>query len=120
MRKAQSVLSSLLALLILTAASVGVASEPRTLGRRGLPTFPRRARSSWQAANVADSDGRKRRRCGVRALGRWCPFCQKQLADVNAHLERFRALGLNVVSVSVDDVEEIAKFANRRTSATRC
>ena len=41
----------------------------------------------------------------------WCPFCQGQLVDANRHLTQFRALGLNVVSVSVDDVEEIAKFA---------
>lgn len=34
-----------------------------------------------------------------------------QLLDANRHLAQFRALGINVVSVSVDDVEEIAKFA---------
>lgn len=41
----------------------------------------------------------------------WCPFCKGQLVDVNQHLERFKALGLNVVSVSVDEVAEIAAFA---------
>ena len=41
----------------------------------------------------------------------WCPFCQGQLVDANRHLAQFRKLGINVVSVSVDDVEEIAKFA---------
>jgi peroxiredoxin len=41
----------------------------------------------------------------------WCPFCKGQLVDVNRHLPRFRALGLNVVSVSVDSVEKIAAFA---------
>ena len=41
----------------------------------------------------------------------WCPFCQGQLVDANRHLAQFRALGINVVSVSVDDVPEIAKFA---------
>jgi peroxiredoxin len=41
----------------------------------------------------------------------WCPFCQGQLVDANRHLAQFRALGLDVVSVSVDDVAEIAKFA---------
>jgi peroxiredoxin len=41
----------------------------------------------------------------------WCPFCKKQLVDVNKELARFRALGLNVVSVSVDQVPEIAAFA---------
>jgi peroxiredoxin len=41
----------------------------------------------------------------------WCPFCQGQLVDANRHLAQFRALGLNVVSVSVDEVGEVAKFA---------
>lgn len=41
----------------------------------------------------------------------WCPFCKRQLADANAHLARFRELGLNVVSVSVDDVAKIKAFA---------
>lgn len=41
----------------------------------------------------------------------WCPFCQRQLVDANQHVARFRELGLNVVSVSVDEVAEIAAFA---------
>lgn len=41
----------------------------------------------------------------------WCPFCQRQLVDFNEHLSRFRQLGLNVASVSVDDVAEISAFA---------
>jgi peroxiredoxin len=41
----------------------------------------------------------------------WCPFCMGQLVDANRHLAGFRALGLNVVSVSVDEVEKIAAFA---------
>jgi peroxiredoxin len=41
----------------------------------------------------------------------WCPFCKGQLVDVNRHFARFKALGLNVVSVSVDQVAQIAVFA---------
>lgn len=41
----------------------------------------------------------------------WCPYCQRQMADANARLAEFDALGLSVVSVSVDEVAEIAKFA---------
>ncbi len=40
----------------------------------------------------------------------WCPICMRQLADVNSRLPEFEALGLAVVSVSVDAVPEIAKF----------
>jgi peroxiredoxin len=41
----------------------------------------------------------------------WCPFCMGQLVDANRHFAGFQALGLSVVSVSVDEVAEIAKFA---------
>lgn len=43
----------------------------------------------------------------------WCPFCQAQLENMNRHLKQFRALGLNVVSVTVDDVPKIAAFAKQ-------
>jgi peroxiredoxin len=41
----------------------------------------------------------------------WCPFCKAQLVDVDARIAEFQALGLNAVSISVDDVPEIAAFA---------
>ncbi|MEX1993502.1 MAG: peroxiredoxin family protein [Steroidobacteraceae bacterium] len=40
----------------------------------------------------------------------WCPICMRQLADLNARLSRFEALGLAVVSVSVDPVADLARF----------
>ena len=42
----------------------------------------------------------------------WCPFCQRQLAEVNSRLAEFEALGLSVVTVSVDEVPLIAQFAD--------
>lgn len=42
----------------------------------------------------------------------WCPFCMRQLADVNSRLPEFEALGLDVVTVSVDEVPLIRKFAD--------
>lgn len=44
----------------------------------------------------------------------WCPYCQRQLAEVNERLSDFDALGLSVVSVSVDDVDQIASFADEQ------
>jgi peroxiredoxin len=44
----------------------------------------------------------------------WCSFCMRQLADVNSRLGDFAALGLAVVSVSVDPVAEIAEFHGER------
>jgi peroxiredoxin len=42
----------------------------------------------------------------------WCPFCRAQLGDINTRLPEFEALGLNVVTVSVDEVPLIKKFAD--------
>jgi len=47
----------------------------------------------------------------------WCPFCKGQLADANTRVPEFEALGLNVVSISVDEVEEIAAFASAQNVA---
>ena len=44
----------------------------------------------------------------------WCPFCKGQLVDINRHLEQFKAQGLGVVSVSVDEVPLIAAFAKEQ------
>ena len=44
----------------------------------------------------------------------WCPFCKRQLADANDKVQAFEALGLNIVSVSVDEVGEIAAFAGEQ------
>lgn len=40
----------------------------------------------------------------------WCPYCKRQLADMNVRLQRFEALGLSIVSVSVDPVAAVAEF----------
>ncbi|MGD8341412.1 MAG: peroxiredoxin family protein, partial [Gammaproteobacteria bacterium] len=40
----------------------------------------------------------------------WCPYCKRQLADVNSRLAEFEALGLSVITVSVDEVPLIKQF----------
>jgi peroxiredoxin len=45
----------------------------------------------------------------------WCPFCKRQLADANQRLAEFRALGVNVVSVSVDEVPLVAAFSQSQS-----
>jgi len=42
----------------------------------------------------------------------WCPFCKRQLVDINSRLPDFQALGLSVISVSVDEVPQIKQFAD--------
>jgi peroxiredoxin len=44
----------------------------------------------------------------------WCPFCKRQLADVNNRLAEFDALGLSVITVSVDEVPLIRQFADEQ------
>jgi peroxiredoxin len=44
----------------------------------------------------------------------WCPYCMRQLADVSGRLRQFEALGLSIVSVSVDSVTEIAEFHRKQ------
>jgi peroxiredoxin len=44
----------------------------------------------------------------------WCPFCKGQLVDINRHLAQFKAQGLGVVSVSVDEVPLITAFAKEQ------
>ncbi len=41
----------------------------------------------------------------------WCPFCRKQLGELEKRAAAFRAAGYPVVSVSVDDLPLIQKFA---------
>ncbi|MGW8368613.1 MAG: peroxiredoxin family protein, partial [Gammaproteobacteria bacterium] len=40
----------------------------------------------------------------------WCPYCKRQLVDINSRLAEFEAEGLSVISVSVDEVPLIKQF----------
>lgn len=55
------------------------------------------ARKGWRSFSFAPPTGAR--------------FAKTSSWDVNCHLAQFRALGINVVSISVDEVPEIAKFA---------
>jgi peroxiredoxin len=44
----------------------------------------------------------------------WCPICRRQLVEVNERLGEFEALGFGIVTVSVDDVDTIAGFAEQQ------
>lgn len=47
----------------------------------------------------------------------WCPYCKRQLVDVNHRLKEFQELGLNVVTVSKDTVEKINTFYQKQSIA---
>ncbi len=42
----------------------------------------------------------------------WCPFCMRQLVDLQRRTPEFEQLGFKVVTVSVDTVELVKKFAD--------
>lgn len=44
----------------------------------------------------------------------WCPYCQKQLVDLQAGLAAIKAAGLQVVAISYDPVEVLERFAKQR------
>jgi peroxiredoxin len=107
----RSFLAALFSVVILATSGCGASAEPGP--SVGVP-FPHELSAPDQNGQLRTLEsvmGEK----GVAILfvrsADWCPFCQGQLVDVNRHVAEFRALGLDVVSVSVDDVEEIAKFA---------
>lgn len=43
----------------------------------------------------------------------WCPFCKRQLAELNTRAAEFEALGYPLVSISVDTVPLIQAFAGQ-------
>jgi peroxiredoxin len=116
MRETQSIVSSLLVLIAAAAAtSFAIASEP---GPAIGATFPHSLAAPDQSGKPQTLEtlmGAKGLAVFFVRSADWCPFCKRQLVDVNAQLARFRALGLNVVSVSVDDIEKIAEFAKSQS-----
>lgn len=44
----------------------------------------------------------------------WCPYCMRQLVDLNARASAFAAAGYPLVSVSIDRVDLVAAFAAKQ------
>jgi peroxiredoxin len=40
----------------------------------------------------------------------WCPFCQKQVIELNKNKKKFSDMGYSVVTVSYDQIEHMKKF----------
>lgn len=43
----------------------------------------------------------------------WCPYCQKQLIEIDKNRKDFNDAGYNIVSVSYDPVEQLEKFKTK-------
>jgi peroxiredoxin len=111
---ASTLLRTLVVLSVLT-VSVGTAAELGPLVGAKFPHALAAPDQSGTQQTLESVMGEK----GVAILfvrsADWCPFCKGQLVDTNRHFARFQALGLNVVSVSVDSVAEIAAFADSQS-----
>lgn len=44
----------------------------------------------------------------------WCPYCQRQLMDLNAGLAEIEKRGLKLAAISYDSPEILAKFTEKR------
>lgn len=40
----------------------------------------------------------------------WCPYCQKQVIELDKNKQKFNDLGYNVATVSYDPIEQMSKF----------
>jgi len=114
MRSGATQLASAAVILIMMLGLSGIAASAADLGPMVGATFPHELAAPDQHGkeqNLKSVMGAK----GVAILfvrsADWCPFCKGQLVDANRHLAAFQALGLNVVSVSVDEIPKIAEFA---------
>jgi peroxiredoxin len=108
-------LSSLLA-VVLPASLVSAQDAEWT------PPGPEQGARFPDALNAPDQNGKNRslgdlvgKKGVVIAFVRsadWCPFCMRQLVDLQRRAPEFEKLGFNVVSVSVDEVPLVKKFAD--------
>lgn len=110
MYRSRTVLAAPLSMLVL-AASIAAAAEPGPPVGAQFPHTLAAPDQNGKPRTLAELMGEKGIAVFFVRSADWCPFCKRQLVDVNEHLARFRALGLNVASVSVDEIAEIAAFA---------
>jgi peroxiredoxin len=107
----RSFLAVLCSVVFLTASGCGASAEPGPSVGVAFPHELNALDQAGQRRTLESVMGEKGVAIFFVRSADWCPFCQGQLVDANRHLRQFRALGLDLVSVSVDDVEEIAEFA---------
>lgn len=50
----------------------------------------------------------------VRSMD-WCPYCQKQVVDINENMSAFTEAGYNVVFISYDPVETLKSFTDKHS-----
>ena len=110
-------------LSLLSALSLGFAlpasADESIPGPRPGDAFPSLTAQdqAGQTRSLAELAGEKGLVVAFVRSADWCPFCQRQLVDLNQRLAEFQNLGLAVVSISVDEVAEIESFASEQNIA---
>lgn len=114
----KSLTKSLAALALIGAVAVGaLAAEPGPAVGSAFPHDLAAPDQTGVARDLRSLMGEKGVAVFFVRSADWCPFCKGQLVDANRHFAQFQALGVNVVSVSVDSVEKIAAFAREQSIA---
>jgi len=101
-----------LAVAALAALDVAFAAEPGPAVGDRFPHELAAPDQNGKAQNLSALMGAKGLAVFFVRSADWCPFCKGQLVDINRHLAEFQALGINVVSVSVDEVPLVKAFAD--------
>jgi peroxiredoxin len=111
MRTSQALIARMLAPLAVIAATATYAAEPGPMAGQVFPHELAAADQMGKQQTLKSLMGEKGLAIFFVRSADWCPFCMRQLVDANQRLARFRELGINMVSVSVDEVAKIAAFA---------
>ena len=111
----RDLLTRLLAVASLALLGTAFAAEPGPQAGEKFPDVLQAFDHTGREQNLETLMGEKGVALFFVRSADWCPFCMRQLADANQRLAEFQALGLNVVSVSVDKIPLIAKFAEAQS-----
>ena len=99
-------------------ASVAIAASQRTAAPTAAAAVPLKVGSVAPDAVLRTVDGKTRHLKGIlRAKptvlifyrGGWCPFCNRQLADIQTVEGKLQALGFQLIAISPDKPEELVK-----------
>jgi peroxiredoxin len=117
--KTRSSISKLGSLLVMVVAGATAAETD------WIPPGPPVGAKFTNPLHLADSSGRLHTvddLIGARGLtvvfvrsADWCPFCKRQLVELNQRATEFAALGFPLVSVSVDEVPLVRAFVDSQS-----